>query len=235
MKIVSDIIDFMFPRYCPICKERMSQDEQYICFNCLSDLPRTNAHLIDENPIEKLYWTHLPIERATSFFFYDSLESRQTIYFTKYFNDPNIGKTIASVMAEELQETDFFAGMDMIIPVPLHPKRQRSRGYNQCDYICKGLSQHTGRPVLEGVAERVVNNPTQTHLDPAQRKDNVKDIFRLVNPARIENKHVLLVDDVITTGSTLLSFAEEIAKAKDVSISIFSLAFAGQMIRTNLP
>ena len=233
MRIVSDIIDFMFPRYCPICKERMSQDEQYICFNCLSDLPRTNAHLIDENPIEKLYWTHLPIERATSFFFYDSLESRQTIYFTKYFNDPNIGKTIASVMAEELQETDFFAGMDMIIPVPLHPKRQMSRGYNQCDFIAEGISDVTGLPVGKGIVSRIVDNTSQTHLLSSERKENVENIFKLMHPERIKGKHLLLVDDVVTTGSTTISCGRELAKAEGVRISVVSMGYAGKKFLNN--
>lgn len=232
----SAILDFFFPRYCCMCERRLMSAEVEICAGCLRELNRIGYEGGDEHSvIERLFWGRIPIVRATSMFQYEGENTRRILHAIKYFDRPEAATFLARVAAEELDGTDFFDGIDGIIPVPLARKKERKRGYNQCDYICRGLSQHTGIPVLEGVAERVVNNPTQTHLDPAQRKDNVKDIFRLVNPARIENKHVLLVDDVITTGSTLLSFAEEIAKATDVSISVFSLAFAGQMIRTNLP
>lgn len=228
MNIITDIIDFMFPRYCPICNGRMGKDEQYICFSCLSALPRTNAHLITENPIEKLYWTHIPIERATSFFFYDAQESRETIYFTKYFNDPKIGTSVAKVMAEELNEAGFFEGMDMIIPLPLHQNRQKKRGYNQCDFIAEGIKEVTGLPIGRDIVRRMVDNTSQTHLLSSERKENVKDIFELKHPETIKGKHLLLVDDVITTGSTTISCGKELAKAEGVRISVISMGYAGK-------
>lgn len=228
MSIVSDIIDFVFPRYCPICNGRMGKDEQYICFDCLSSLPRTNAHRFKENPIEKLYWAQLPIERATSFFFYDTQESRQTIYYMKYFNDPKVGEIIAKVMAEELKEVGFFDGIDMIIPVPLHQKRERDRGYNQCDFISEGISEVTGLPIRKDIVRRIVDNTSQTHILSSERKENVEDIFKLIQPEPIKNKHLLLVDDVITTGSTTISCGKELAKAEGVRISVISMGYAGK-------
>jgi len=228
MSIITDIIDFILPRYCPICNERMGKDEQYICFDCLSGLPRTNAHRFKENPIEKLYWTQLPIEKATSFFFYDAQESRQTIYYMKYFNDPKIGEIIAKVMAEELKEVGFFDGMDMIIPVPLHQKRERNRGYNQCDFIAEGISEVTGLPIGKDIVHRIVDNTSQTRILSSERKENVEDIFKLMNPEPIKGKHLLLVDDVITTGSTTISCGKELAKAEGVRISVISMGYAGK-------
>ena len=233
MNIIADIIDFAFPRYCPICNERMGKDEQYICFNCLSSLPRTNAHLIKENPIEKLYWTHLPIEKATSFFFYDALESRQTIYFTKYFNDPKVGEIIARVMAEELQEVGFFEGMDMIVPLPLHRNRKKKRGYNQCEFIAEGIKEVTGLPIERDVVRRMVDNTSQTHLLLSERKENVENIFELKHPEKIRGKHLLLVDDIITTGSTTISCGRELAKAEGVRISVISMGYAGKKFLNN--
>ena len=228
MNILNDIADFLFPRYCPICGKRLSEDEKNICFLCLSDLPRINAHSIEGNPIEKLYWTHLPIERATSFFFYDSIESREVIYHTKYFKDPKVGEAVAMAMAEELITTQFFDGMDLIVPIPLHPRRLRKRGYNQCDYIAKGISEVTGLPVEKEAVRRIVDNSSQTHLLSTERKENVIGIFQLVHPEKVRGKHLLLVDDVITTGATSISCGQELVKAGDVKISVVSMAYAGK-------
>lgn len=228
MNILNDIVDFLFPRYCPICNSRLSKGEKNICFLCLSGLPRTNTHLSKENPIEKLYWTRLPIERATSFFFYDSIESRETIYHIKYFNDPKIGEMVAKAMAEEIKESGFFDGMDLIVPIPLHPRRLRKRGYNQCDYIAKGISEETGIPIGKDIVRRIVDNSSQTHLLETERKENVVGIFQLVHPEKVRGKHILLIDDVITTGATSISCGQELAKAGNVKISVVSMAYAGK-------
>jgi len=181
-----------------------------------------------ENPIEKLFWTHLPIENATSFFFYDVMESRQTIHSMKYYHDPEVGRTIAKVLAEELQTTDFFDSIDLIIPVPLHRYRKLKRGYNQCDYIAKGISDVTHIPVETKAVKRLVNNPTQTQKSLNERKTNVEDIFRLTCPERVEGRHILIVDDVITTGSTVISCGRELVKAGGVKISVISMGYAGR-------
>ena len=170
-----------------------------------------------------------------SMFQYEGEQTRRILHNIKYFDRPEAATVLARVFARENADTDFFDGIDFIIPLPLAKKKKRQRGYNQTDYIAKGLSVQTGIPVADDVAIRAVNNPTQTHLDHEQRKENVKNIFRLVNPQKIQGHHVLIVDDVITTGSTVLSFSEEIAKAPSVFISIFSLAYAGQMIKAALP
>lgn len=228
MNILNDIIDFLFPRYCPICERRLTPSEQNICFCCLSSLPRINAHFIEGNPIEQLYWTHLPIEKATAFFYYDSTEVRETIYHAKYYQDPKVAEVVATAMAEELMETGFFDGMDLIVPIPLHPKRLRKRGYNQCDFIANGISKVTKIPVAKDIICRVVDNTSQTHLSSSERKENVINIFKLVKSEKAQGKHILLVDDVITTGATTISCGQELAKAGDVRISVVGMGYAGK-------
>ena len=233
---MSAFLDFFFPRYCCMCDRRLALQEEEICAGCLRTLNRIDYEGGEEHSvIERLFWAQIPIERATSMFIYEGEQTRRVLHQIKYFDRPEVAAYLARVFAQEQAGTDFFDGIDAIIPVPLARQKRRRRGYNQCDFLARGLSRQTGIPVITNAAERTVNNPTQTHLDHDQRKENVKDIFRLCRPELIAGKHVLLVDDVITTGSTLLSFAREIAKAPSVRISIFSLAFAGQMIRTNLP
>ena len=225
---MGDVMDFLLPRYCPICRRRLTRTEPEICLDCLCDLPKTNAHLMKENPIEKLFWTFMPIERATSYFFYESMESQRSIHQLKYYSNPRVGEELASIMAAELQEAGFFDGIDFLIPMPLHWKRKLKRGYNQCDYIARGISKVTGIPVAKDVVERTVNNKTQTRQLMSDRKENVENIFRLKNAGKIEGKHVLLVDDVITTGSTAISCGAVLAEAKDVKISVISLGYAGR-------
>ncbi len=235
-KLGWEFLDFFFPRFCCMCDIRLAVTEKYICVGCLRELNRIKYEGGDEHGvIERLFWGKIPIERATSMFQYEGEKTRKILHSIKYFDRPEIATMLAKVFVQENQHTDFFDGIDMIVPVPLAKRKLRSRGYNQCDYIAKGLGDNTGIPVRLDLAKRSVNNPTQTHLSPQERKENVKGIFDVSNLSELENKHVLVVDDVITTGSTILSLAEEIAMANQVKISIFSLAFAGEMIKTNLP
>ncbi len=227
-RLFSDVADFLFPRYCAVCGTRLTRTETEVCVSCLSGLPKTRAHLMEENPIEQLFWTFMPVGRATSHFFYESAEAHRVIHQLKYFNNPRVGEVLARVMATGLQEDGFFEGMDMIVPVPLHWRRMRTRGYNQCDYIAKGISSVTGLPVAKDVVRRVVNNKTQTRLGTGERRDNVEDIFRLDDADAVRGKHVLLVDDVITTGSTAVSCGATLARAGGVTVSVVSLAYAGR-------
>ena len=130
-------------------------------------------------------------------------------------------------MAEDIKSSNYFDGIDIIVPVPLHWKRRIKRGYNQSYYIAKGISEATGIPVNTKIIKRIVNNPTQTHLSHSERQNNVNGIFKLKKPELIEGKHVLLVDDVITTGATTIECAKSMMKAPDVRFSIISLAYAG--------
>jgi len=235
-KTLRDILDFFFPRFCCMCERRLAITEQHICVGCLRELNRIEYEGGEHHGvIERLFWGRIPIERATSMFLYEGENTRKILHNIKYFDKPETATMLAKVFVMENKQTDFFNDIDFIIPVPLAKKKLRRRGYNQCDFIAKGLSEATGIPIRTDIAVRTINNPTQTHLSPEERKNNVKNIFQVKNTGDLENKHVLIVDDVITTGSTILSLAEEVAKAKQVRISIFSLAFAGEMIKTTLP
>ena len=170
---------------------------------------------------------HLQVE-FSSFFHYTPHSPHSRILFElKYHNHPEVGKTMGRMMAEELKATNFFNGIDLIVPIPLSRKKERQRGYNQSDWIAWGISEATGIPTDTTSVVRTKSNPSQTTLDHRQRRENVRDIFAVRHPGNLEGRHILLVDDVITTGATMLSCAEAIARACRVRFSVLSLAWAG--------
>jgi ComF family protein len=181
---------------------------------------------MEQNPIERRFWTRFPVERAASLFHHDGERTRGLLYHIKYYGHPDLGTYLMAVYAKELQGTGFFEGVDGIVPVPLHWRRQLERGYNQSHFIAEGIRQVVELPVWKNVVRRVKDNASQTRLNAQQRMENVEGIFELKRPERIAGKHVLLVDDVMTTGATLASCAKELAKAPDVRISVLTLAIA---------
>ncbi len=223
------MLDFLFPRLCVVCDNRLTTDEKHICCGCLRSLPRTNYHLMSVSPLEQLFWGQVPIVRATSLFFYNSIASRKIVYQLKYHASPKVGKYIAGVLADEIAASGFFNDIDIIVPIPLARKKIFLRGYNQCDWIAEGINRLTGIPIVNNAVKRTKNNPSQTRKTHDERWSNVEDIFRLnKNKAdAIRGKHLLIIDDVITTGATCISCMKELMKAGDVRFSVISLAKAG--------
>lgn len=206
----------------------MSQGEEVLCVRCQADLPRVRTISFEENDIARIFWGLVPIEKGISFFHYTPHSPHSRILFElKYHNHPEVGKTMGRMMAEELKATNFFNGIDLIVPIPLSRKKERQRGYNQSDWIAWGISEATGIPTDTTSVVRTKSNPSQTTLDHRQRRENVRDIFSVRHPGNLEGRHILLVDDVITTGATMLSCAEAIARACRVRFSVLSLAWAG--------
>ena len=222
------ILDFFFPRYCTTCRCRLSLQEEYLCISCLSDLPRVRLSSWTDNDITRIFWGLVPIEKGGSYFLYTRHSPYSHILFDlKYHNRPDIGRYMGRIMAETFKSKGFFDGIDLIIPIPLSRKKERQRGYNQSLFLSQGIADSTGLPIDTTSVIRTVSNPSQTHLDEWQRRENVRNIFTVKHPENLEGRHILLVDDVITTGSTMLSCAETITRACPVRLSVISLAWAG--------
>lgn len=228
MSVWTDIADFLLPRKCLLCGNRLTPDEQHICTHCFMHLPFTEYHTVEHSLLEKQFWGLFPVGKAVSMFHHDGARTRHIIYSIKYWGHPELATHLASVYAKTLKESHFFDDIDCIIPLPLHWRRQWKRHYNQSHYIADGLSERTGLPIYRKVVKRVKDNPSQTHLSVRERIENVKDIFHLMHPEVIAGKHILLVDDVTTTGATLTACAKELAKAPNVKISILTLAVAAR-------
>lgn len=223
------IFRLLFPEHCCICERRLEMGEEYLCISCFSSLPFARIHGQKGNRLERLFWGRIPIVRATTLLRYRPKSDTRFLFFDlKYHNRPAIGISFGRIMATDVIATGFFEGIDAIIPIPLAKKRFSKRGYNQSEKLAQGISLETGIPVWEQCVVRVVETSTQTHLSTVARADNVAHIFRVVDRERIAGKHLLLVDDVITSGATLLSCAEELAKVEGVRISIMTLGIAGR-------
>lgn len=221
-----DVISLLFPRLCHGCGNQLLRNENVICTECYVLIPRTNYHLIPDNPVEKLFWGRCPVERAAAFSYYNrDSRIRRMIHHLKYRGAVETGLELGRIYGNSLTKSLFISGIDVIVPVPLHPSKERQRGYNQSELISRGISEATGLPVDTEILKRITVTSTQTRKSRYDRWINVNDIFRVIDDKKIEGKHVLIVDDVITTGSTIEACATEILKAKNTRVSVAALAF----------
>lgn len=226
-QVVRDASRLLFPDYCVSCGRRLTVREEALCAECYFSLPFTGIRGAAGNAVERLFWGRFPIGRASAFLYYvPNSETRLPFIRLKYHKRPHVGRFFGKAMARDLVDTGFFEGMDGIVPLPLAPSRLRQRGYNQSAELARGISMVTGLPIYGDVVERIVANPTQTRLSNAERRENVRNIFRLCNAERIRGRHVLLVDDILTSGSTVLSCAGELARAEGVTISVLVMGMA---------
>ena len=224
MKWISDLIELIFPRHCCVCGEVLSRQEQDMCLDCLYKLPKIEKIHLSE--LEKVFWGRFDVERVAAYIYYQKESPyNRLLHKMKYGNHPEVGMRLALMAAEQLSKEGFFDGIDAIVPLPLSKKKRRQRGYNQCDYIAEGLSQTTGIPVLKDCVVRNKSNETQTHKTRDERWRNVERIFSLANPELIEGKHILLIDDILTTGATLTNCAIAIKSGCNCRISVFTLAY----------
>ena len=218
----------LFPRCCVVCGSPLSRGEECLCTCCNINLPRTGFHLRKDNPVECLFWGRIPgLKRASSFLFYrKGSDFRRILHLLKYGGYKELGEVMGRYMAAELSSGGFFDGVDMIIPVPLHRKKQKLRGYNQSEWIARGLASVTGIPLCAECMIREKNTETQTRKSTFERWENVEGIFRLCDTVHFEGKHVLLVDDVLTTGATTVACASAFARVSGICISVLTLAVA---------
>lgn len=222
------LLDFAAPRRCAVCGGRLAAGERGLCAACLLRLPRTMAWLTPaDNMVARMFWGVFPVGRAAAFFYYKPhSDVARAIYAMKYKGRPDIGFDLGRAAAVELAAAGFFDGMDVLLPVPLARKRQRQRGYNQSWHIARGVASATGLPVEARAVVRTAYSRSQTGLTPEQRRDNVAGAFALRCAGRLEGRHALIVDDVVTTGATIAACAAAMAAVPGARLSVLTLGAA---------
>ncbi len=225
---IQDFFRLFFPKNCEACGKNLLKSETMLCTECLYHLPKTKFHKEKDNPLNRLFYGITNITYATAFFyFYKASKYRLLIHKLKYNGQKEIGIELGQMAGTEITGS-FFDETDVVIPVPLHPAKKRLRGYNQSEMIAKGLCETTGKELFTDVLIRQKYTETQTKKNLEERRKNVSSAFKVVKPQILTGKHVLLIDDVVTTGSTLIACADELLKIKDVKVSILVLGFAVQ-------
>jgi ComF family protein len=224
---VLGLADLAWPNVCILCGNTLVESEETMCFQCLYELPVIRNESFYDNPTTERLLGRIPFVRATSGYRYSKESHIQLLLeYLKYKGEKRIGYQLGEVSGFRLVSQGFFSGIDVLIPVPLHPDRMRKRGYNQSEQIALGLSAASGIPVNTEVLIRKRFNPSQTTRNIWDRWTNTEGIFSLNNSSRLKGKHILLIDDVLTSGSTLEACTQNLVSVENIQISVFTLALA---------
>ncbi|HTI59664.1 ComF family protein [Mucilaginibacter sp.] len=224
---LADFVALLFPELCQACGESLVAGEDLICTDCRFSLPFTNFHLKPDNIVAQQFWGKLNAEAAYALcYFVKGGKMQHLMHQFKYKGVQKIGNMLGNIAGEQLVLSPVFKTVDLIIPVPLHKSRLRKRGYNQSSCFAQGISEKLSAPVAENNLVRVRATETQTHRSRFSRFENMQEVFLVSDPEKLKNKHILLVDDVVTTGSTLEACGTELLKVEGLKLSIATIAYA---------
>lgn len=227
MPIFSDLLSVFLPRTCAACGRTLKDWEECLCLTCMAGLPLTRFHRDPANPLAEVFWGRVRIEQTVAWFYFRKGSAYQEVLHNlKYNNRPEIGIFLGKQIGYELKHSTVFIRPDIIIPVPLHRKKLRKRGYNQSEKIARGISFSMDIPLDTCTLYRSARTDTQTRKSRFDRYLNVSGKFAIRDPSPIENSHVLLVDDVVTTGATLEACAEVLLAVPGVKVSVATVAWA---------
>lgn len=224
---LNDFVSLLFPELCVACNQSLVAGEELLCMDCRFNLPYTNFHLQPDNIVARQFWGKLKVEAAYALFYFVKGGNVQNLMHQfKYKGIKQIGNLAGNIAGEQLLKNEVFRSVDYIIPVPLHAKRLRTRGYNQSACFAQGLAEKLNAAVEENNLIRITATETQTHKGRFARFENMQEVFAIADASRLENKHILLVDDVVTTGSTLEACGTQLLNIPGVKLSIATIAYA---------
>lgn len=225
-KVLHPLLHLFLPYHCVGCGSDIMSRQQVLCMHCINRLPVTGFHVHADNPVEKIFWGRMPVAAAASYLYYskDSL-LQHIVHALKYKGNKDLGLFIGRKMGELLLQTHRFSDIEVLVPLPLFAARERKRGYNQATVLCEGMAEVLAVPVFKQVIHRHTSSATQTNKNRIDRWLNMQGKFELKQPDAIAGKHLLLVDDVITTGATLEACGQELLTAANTRLSIMTMAY----------
>jgi ComF family protein len=223
--LFANFVSLLYPELCVICKEPLVENEKFFCFACFLKLPRTHYHLTSENQAIERFTGKIALEKASSYFYYNKGGVAQKLVAEiKYRGNRNLGEWIGDYLAKDMIHSGFFQGIDYMVPIPLHRSKEKKRGFNQAEKIAEGISHVTKIPMETTNVFRAKANTTQTRKGVFDRWKNTLNLFQLKDTNLFKGKHILLIDDVLTTGATLEAVAQSLLKSPEIKISILTLA-----------
>ncbi|RYF87993.1 MAG: ComF family protein [Chitinophagaceae bacterium] len=227
--LFADAMQLFFPHFCVGCGSNVLANSDQLCLRCMSMLPYTGYEAMANNPIEKIFRGRVNIEQASSTFYFSKGHLvQQLIHELKYKGNQPIGHQLGSMMGTAVLQSGRFTNIDYLVPLPLYADKEFKRGYNQSTIICNGMSSSLQVPVMTNNVLRQRYTDTQTKKHRAERWENVAGSFAISNPSLLSGRHVLLVDDVITTGATLEACTECLLKVPGLRVSLATLATASK-------
>ncbi len=226
-KLWVDFIAMIFPNYCLTCQQGLWKGEQLICTKCIAHLPKTQSHIQSIEVLSQKFWGKVPLIQTLAYLkFTKQGIVQKLLHNLKYNNRPDIGETLGKWYGADLREKDLNQRIDIIIPVPLHPVKQKKRGYNQSEAFARGLAHTLEVDWTNKVLLRKTNTDTQTKKNRIERWENVNKVFTVSNQTLIKDKYVLLVDDVVTTGATLEAASKVLLNHQAKGVSVATIAYA---------
>jgi ComF family protein len=224
---LKDFFNLFYPSICCACGNHLYDGEERICIACRMSMPYTNDEQIKRNATYKVFEGRVRVEAASSLFYFKKKSKVQNVlHYLKYKNHEELGIVLGSMHAEQLSKSELFKEVDLVIPVPLHPNKFKKRGYNQAALLAKGYSQVLNAMLDEQTLIRVEDTSTQTRKNRYERYENMNEMFKCMDVQMLSGKNILLIDDVITTGSTIESCASELLKAGCNKVYVASIALA---------
>jgi ComF family protein len=226
-KLLQSLSQMLFPNLCVCCDGYLTHQEGSVCDLCFHGLPKFENFMDADNAVAKKFWGRLKLECATSFLqFKTDGDVRKILHQIKYKGNMDLGVEMGEALGKFVLKVPELVKADAILPIPLHPKRQIERGYNQSDLLSRGMADIMGKTVHYNALVRKKHNSTQTKKKRYERFINSKEIFRVELPQLLENKHVILLDDVITTGATIEACGNALLEVDGLKLSVVSLAVA---------
>ena len=224
--LLSSLYTLFFPRHCLVCQRTLIPSERLICLGCMADLPRSGHWLREQHVLTLLLQELVPVQHVSAFLRYTTESPYHAmLHQLKYQGNTEVGEVLGRWFGEALAASPWYQDVELIAPVPLHPKKLRKRGYNQSEVLARGMAAGAGWTLEPHLLVRTRHTATQTKLNKAERQQNVAGAFALQDPQKAQNKHILLVDDVFTTGATTASSALALLQAPGAKVSVATLAY----------